>query len=249
MLIQPTIENLKTLKLFGMVRALESQLASPDTRSLSFEERLGLLVDSQLSWQDDKRLQYRLKAAKLPVSATIEDFDARGGRGIDRSAISALATSDWVLSHQNVIIIGLTGVGKSYLACALAQKACRDGFSAAYFRASRLFQELALAKADGRYATLLATIARKDLLVIDDFGLSGLTGEQARDLLEVIEDRYDRKSTLISSQVPVDHWHQLIGDPTVADAVLDRVVHISHKITLKGESRRKQKAKELQLVG
>ena len=249
MLIQPTIENLKVLRLFGMVRALESQLSAPDSRSLSFEERLGLLVDSQLSWQEDKRLQDRLRAAKLPLSATVEDFDTRGGRGIDRSTINSLSASDWVLSHQNVIVIGQTGVGKSYLACALAQKACRDGFSTIYFRASRLFQELAFARADGRYATILASIARKDLLVIDDFGLASFTAEQARDLLEIVEDRYDRKSTIIGSQVPIDHWHQLIGDPTIADAVLDRVVHICHKITLKGESRRKGKAKDLQLVG
>ena len=248
MLIQPTIENLKMLKLFGMVQALESQIQVPDHKDLSFEDRLGIIVDTEVTFRTNKKIKSRLKTAKLAQSAVIEDLELKGARGLDKSVVASLATSDWVRLHQNIIISGATGVGKSYFACALAHKACRDGFSALYERVTRLLEDLAVAKVDGRYNSLLATIKDKDVLVLDDFGLAPLTTEQRRDLLEIFEDRYDKGSTVITSQLPVEHWHEVIGDPTIADAILDRVVHNSHKIHLKGESRRKTKAKDLQLV-
>lgn len=236
------------LKLFGMVQALESQMQVPDHKDLSFEDRFGLIVDSEVTLRANKKMNSRLKTAKLAQSAVIEDLEVKGGRGIDKSTLAALATSDWVRLHQNVIISGATGVGKSYLACALAHKACRDGFTVIYQRISRLLEDLVIAKADGRYNSVLSGIKDKDVLVLDDFGLAPLTAENRRDLLEILEDRYDKGSTVITSQLPVEHWHEAIGDPTIADAILDRVVHNSHKIHLKGESRRKTKAKDLQLV-
>ncbi len=249
MLMQPTIDGLKALKLFGMLAALESQLQTPDTKGLSFEERLGLLVDTELTARENRKLQMRLRLAKLPQNGSIEDFDARGNRGIDRAQLTALATSDWIRRGQNIIIDGPTGVGKSHLASALAHKACRDGFSVHFDRAPRLFQKLAIARADGSYAKTLTTIARKHLLVIDDFGLFPLDAEQRQDLLEIIEDRSASLSTIITSQFEVDHWHQIIGEPTIADAILDRVVHNSHKLHLTGPSRRKEKAAQMKLAG
>ncbi|MBX9568966.1 MAG: IS21-like element helper ATPase IstB [Candidatus Obscuribacterales bacterium] len=248
MLIQPTIENLKMLKLFGMIQALESQMQVPDHRDLSFEDRFGMIVDTEMIIRENKKMNSRLKTAKLAQSAAIEDIEVKGARGIDKSTLAALATSDWVRLHQNVIISGATGVGKSYLACALAHKSCRDGFTVVYERVSRLLEGLSLARVDGSYNKRLAAIKDKDVLVLDDFGLAPLTAEQRRDLLEVLEDRYDRGSTIITSQLPIEHWHEIIGDPTIADAILDRVVHNSHKLHLKGESRRKTKAKDLQLA-
>ena len=175
------------------------------------------------------------------MSACIEDLDVKAARGLDRTVITALATSDWLKRHQNVIVTGATGAGKTYVACALGQKACRDGYSVFYERAPRLFQDLALAKADGRYHKIMSSFAKKDLVVIDDFALAPLTDEQRRDLLELVEERYDRRSTLMASQVPTDHWHDIIGDPTIADAILDRLIHNAHKLKLKGETRRKPK--------
>lgn len=249
MLIEPTIEGLKTLKLFGMLKALESQMSAPDTSALCFEERLGLLVDTELTSRDNRRTQTRLKIAKLTHAGTIEDVEARGNRGLDRATFASLATSDWVRRSQNIIIDGATGVGKSFIACALAHKACRDGFTVHFERASRLFQSLSIARADGRYNKVLAAIASKDVLVVDDFGLFSLSEEQRQDLLEITEDRYKRRSTVFTSQIPHEHWHAIIGDPTIADAILDRVVHNSHKLHLKGDSRRKNIDTENQLVG
>jgi DNA replication protein DnaC len=248
MLIEPTIDGLKTLKLFGMLKALESQMTTPDATALSFEERLGMLVDTELTSRDNRRVQTRLKLAKLAHTGSIEDFDTKG-RGIDRAELASLATSDWARRNQNIIIDGKTGVGKSFLACALAQKACRDGFTVHFERTSRLFQELAIAKADGRYPKLLANLANKDVLVIDDFGLFALTDEQRQDLLEIVEDRYTRRSTIITCQTPVDFWHDVIGEPTIADAILDRVVHNAHKLHLTGPSKRRDKGNEMQLAG
>ncbi len=236
------------LKLFGMIQALESQMQVPDHRDLSFEDRFGMIVDTEMIIRENKKMNSRLKTAKLAQSAAIEDIEVKGARGIDKSTLAALATSDWVRLHQNVIISGATGVGKSYLACALAHKSCRDGFTVVYERVSRLLEGLSLARVDGSYNKRLAAIKDKDVLVLDDFGLAPLTAEQRRDLLEVLEDRYDRGSTIITSQLPIEHWHEIIGDPTIADAILDRVVHNSHKLHLKGESRRKTKAKDLQLA-
>lgn len=242
MLIQPTIDNLKMLKLFGMVQALETQLANTNATALPFEDRLGMIVDCEVTTRDNTKLQRLIRAAKLGQQAMVEDVEAGQARGVDKSLLLSLSTGDWLKQHHNVIIIGKTGVGKSYLACALAQKACRLGYNVLYQRASRLFEELRIARADGSYVKFLSNLAKRELLVLDDFGLEGLTADQRRDLLEVIEDRYQSSSTLITSQVPVDHWHELIGDPTIADAILDRVVHNAHKLSLKGESRRKQKS-------
>ena len=241
MLIHPTIDNMKTLKLFAMVKALETQTEIKDVHEMSFEDRLGLLVDAELISRENKRLQSRLTNAKLRLSACIEDLDLKASRGLDRSVITSLATSDWIKLHRNVLVTGPTGAGKTYVSCALAQKACRDGYSVFYQRASQLFQDLALAKADGRYTKILPAFSKKELFVIDDFALSPLTDEQRRDLLEIIEDRYERRSTLIVSQVPFEHWHDIIGDPTIADAILDRLVHNAHKLSIKGESMRKKR--------
>lgn len=241
MLIHPTIDHMRTLRLFGMARALETQLELKEARELSFEERLGLLLDAEMVARENKSLETRLKAAKLRLSASLEDLELRASRGLDRSVITALATSDWVLSKQNVLITGPTGAGKTYLACALAQKACRLGFSVLYFRAPILFQDLSVAKADGRYRRLLASITKCQLIVLDDFALAPLTDEQRRDLLEILEHRYESSSTIIASQLPLDHWHDVIGDPTIADAILDRLIHNAHPINLKGESMRKKK--------
>jgi DNA replication protein DnaC len=244
MLTHPTLDNMRSLKLFGMIKALETQMQLKDVQELSFEDRLGLLVDAELITRENKQLQSRLKNAKLRLSACLEDLNLKGSRGLDRSVITALANSDWLKLHQNVTVTGPTGAGKSFLACALAQKACRDGYTVFYVRASRLFSDLALGKADGSYTKILTTLSKKDLIVIDDFALSPLIDEQRRDLLEIVEERYERRSTLIASQVPREHWHDIIGDPTIADAILDRIIHNSHKLCIKGikgESMRKNK--------
>ena len=241
MLIHPTLDNMRALKLFAMVQALETQMGMKDIEEMDFTDRLGLLVDAQLIARENKRLQSRLRNAKLRLSACIEDLDVKAARGLDRTVVTALATSDWLKLHRNVIVTGATGAGKTYVACALAQKACRDGYTVFYERAPKLFQDLALAKADGRYHKIMANLAKKDLVVIDDFALSPLTDEQRRDLLEIVEERYDRHSTLMASQIHSDHWHDIIGDPTIADAILDRLIHNAHKLNLKGETRRKPK--------
>ena len=240
MLKQPTIDKLYELRLFGMAKALEEQDGSSQYESLDFVDRLALLVDRESAERDSNRLRLRLKKAKLRLTATIEDVDFRHPRGLDKSLILALAGCRWIREHQNVIITGPTGVGKSYLACALAHKVCREGFRALYLRAPRLFDDLALAKADGRYRRVLAAYARIDLLVIDDWGLATLTEEQRRDVLEILEDRHDLRSTLIASQLPIAKWHKVIGDPTLGDAILDRLVHNAHKLALKGDSLRKK---------
>ncbi len=243
MLKQPTIDKLHELRLFGMAKALEEQDGSPKYERLDFLDRLALLVDRESAERDSNRLRLRLKQAKLRLTATVEDVDFRHPRGLDKSLVLALAGCRWIREHHNVIITGPTGVGKSYLACALAHKACREGFRVLYLRAPRLFDDLALAKADGRYRRVLAAYARLDLLVIDDWGLASLTEEQRRDVLEILEDRYDLRSTLIASQLPIEKWHKVIGDPTLGDAILDRLVHNAHKLTLKGDSLRKKDKK------
>ena len=245
MLKQPTIDKLYELRLFGMAKALEEQDASPKYERMDFLDRLALLVDRESAERDTNRLRLRLKQAKLRLTATVEDVDFRHPRGLDKSLVLALAGCRWIREHHNVIITGPTGVGKSYLACALAHKACREGFRALYLRAPRLFDDLALAKADGRYRRVLAAYARIDLLVIDDWGLASLTEEQRRDVLEILEDRHDLRSTLVASQLPIEKWHKVIGDPTLGDAILDRLVHNAHKLTLKGDSLRK-KGKKMQ---
>lgn len=247
MLIHPTLEKLQELRLTGMAKALEEQLRMTGIEELGFAERLGLLVDRELTDRENRRLKARLDKARLRQAAVVEDVDLRTPRGLDRSVFLSLCNCDWIRQHLNVLITGPTGTGKSFLACALAQKACREGFSALYYRLPRLLPDLALAKADGRYGKLLATMARTDLLVLDDWGLQPLTDGHRRDLLEILEDRYGSRSTLVTSQLPVDTWHDAIGDATLADAVLDRLVHNAYRLALRAkESMRKIKAVQLQ---
>lgn len=242
MLTHPTRDKLMTLKRFGMAKALAEQADLPEIASLSFEERLGLLVDREMTERDSRRLASRLKRAKLRQAACIEDIDRRHPRGLSKSLIQQLAAGQWIRSHQNVLIVGPIGTGKTYIASALAHQACRSGACSLYLRVPRLFEELLLARGSGRYAKLLASLAKYDLLVLDDWGLSPLTEEQRRDLLEIIEDRHGCRSTLVASQFPVEHWHKMIADPTLADAILDRLIHNAHKINLKGESMRKNRS-------
>jgi DNA replication protein DnaC len=241
MLTHPLFDKLTTLRLLGMLAGLKDLLNSSDTQQLSFEDRLGLLVDREICARENRQLASRLKKAKLRQSACIEDVDFRHRRGLDQALFMQLARCAWIKEHQNVIIIGPTGVGKTYLACALAHKACREGYSAIYFRLPRLLQELSLSKGDGRYTSLLKSIARADLIVLDDWGLKGFSLDQQHDLLEVLEDRHGLRSTLITSQLAIDHWHELITNSTVADAICDRLVHNAHRINLKGDSMRKTK--------
>jgi DNA replication protein DnaC len=242
MLSHPTLEKLQTLKLTGMVKGLEEQLRMTGLEDLDFAERLGLLIDREITERENRRLKDRLAKARLRHTAAVEDVDLRTPRGLDRSVFLALCSCQWVSQHLNVLITGKTGTGKSYLACALAQKACREGFSAAYHRVPRLLAELATAKSDGRYAKVLAGVARVDVLVLDDWGLHALNDASRRDLLEILEDRYGRRSTVVTSQLPVSAWHDAIGDATLADAVLDRLVHNAYELKLKGESLRKSQA-------
>ena len=243
MLNHPTLDKLHELRFTGMVKALTEQMALPDIDELSFEERLGLLVDREVTEREDRRLTTRLRQAKLKQNACIEDIDFKQSRGLDKSLILDLAQCQWIKKHLNLLITGPTGVGKTWVACALAQKACREGFTSLYLRLPRLLQELPIAKGDGTYTRLMTRLAKVDVLILDDWGLSKLIAEQRRDLLEILEDRHDTRSTIVTSQLPLDQWHHIIGDPTLADAILDRLVHNAYKINLKGESMRKNKSK------
>lgn len=242
MLIHPTLERLQTLKLSGMARALSEQLALPEADGLPFLERLGLLVDREESERHSRRLSTRLRAAGLREQATLEDLDFRAPRGLDRGLFLSLAACEWIRRHRNLLISGPTGTGKTYLGCALAHTACREDFSALYVRLPRLLADLDLARLDGRYGKLLVKLAKTDLLVLDDFGLVPLADGERHDLLEILEDRHGRRSTLVTSQLPVAKWHASVGDPTLADAILDRLVHNAYKIELHGESLRKRRA-------
>lgn len=239
MLTHPTLEKLQTLRLPGMLKALEEQQRMPDISSLGFEERLGLLIDRELTERENRRLATRLKKAKLRHSCCLEDLDFKASRGLDKPLILNLAGCTWIARGLNLLICGPTGVGKSYLACALGHKACLEDYTVLYLRLPRLFEELRLARADGRYGKLMLGYAKTDLLILDDWGLTPMTDPQRRDLLEILEDRYGKRSTIVTSQLPVTAWHEAIGDPTLADAILDRLVHNAHKIELKGDSLRK----------
>lgn len=242
MLNQPTAEKLKALGLSGMLAAWLEQQANTDTYSLAFDERFGLLVEAEYLRRQNKRLERLLKEAKLRLgNACVEDLDYAPKRQLDRAQIRQLASCRWVEQKQNVIVTGMTGTGKTFVACALAHKACRQGYRALYRRVPRLFDEFALARADGTYVRLLARLARVDVLVLDDWGLVAVRDEQRRDLLEILEDRAENRSTIVTSQLPVEKWHDHIGDPTVADAICDRLLHTSHRLVLKGPSRRKEK--------
>ena len=223
MLKHPTLDGLQTLKLSGMVAALADQMATPDIDELAFEERLGLLVDREITERENRRLTSRLRRARLRHAAALEDIDYRNPRGLDKGLIQSLATCQWAKEHLNILIIGPTGVGKTWLACALAHKACREGYTVQYLRLTRLLRDLMIAKGDGRYPKLLANLAKVDVLLLDDWGLMKLNAENRRDLLEVLEDRHGRRSTIATSQLPIEEWHAVIGDPTLADAILDRL--------------------------
>jgi DNA replication protein DnaC len=242
MLNEPTTEKLKALHLYAMNAAWIAQRGDPSVGDVDFDGRFGMLVDAETLARDNKRVARALREAKLRIpGACLEDVDCSPKREIERSLVRQLATGRWIADHVNVLVTGATGVGKTYLACALGQLACRTGFRAAYRRVPRLFEELALAHADGTYIRALQRLAKVDVLILDDWGLAPLTDQQRRDVLEIVEDRYGARSTVITSQLPVEKWHDHLGDPTIADAVLDRVVHHAHRLKLKGPSGRKTK--------
>ena len=244
MLQEPMMEKLTAMRLLGMVDALKAQEQDPAVRELSFLERLGLLVDQQWTWRENQALARRLHAARLK-GACVEEIDYRASRGLDKSAIRALAqNSTWAAQHENIFVLGPTGVGKSFIACALAQKACRDGYSALYTRAAALFRDLGLARADGSLRSLLARLSRIDVLVVDDWAMAPLTETERRDFWEICEDRYQTRSTILTSQLPVARWHEQIGDPTSADGILDRLVHNAHRIEMRGDSMRKKRSSQ-----
>jgi DNA replication protein DnaC len=242
LLTHPTRDQLYQLGLAGMASAFDELQAAPQTAELSHAEWLALLIDREVTQRHDRRLKAKLRYARLRHHATIEDVDYRAPRGLDRALFQKLAAGDWIDVPQNLIVEGPTGVGKSWLACALGHKACRDNRSVLYQRIPRLFPDLALARGDGRYPRLMRALGGVKLLILDDWGLEPLGPDQRRDLLEIVEERYGRGATLITSQIPVDRWHDVIGDPTLADAILDRVVHNAHRLKLKGDSLRKKTA-------
>lgn len=241
MLTRPTLERLTELGLDGMAKGFRDLAANPESRALDHAEWLGLLVEQEVTLRQQKRFAARARAAKLRHAASVEDVDYRTPRGLDRTMFLRLANCDWIREHRHCLITGPCGAGKSWLACALGDRACRDNLSVLYQRSPRLFGSLALARGDGRYARLMRQLARVNLLILDDWGPEPLTAEQRRDLLEIVEDRYNAGSLIITSQVPIDRWYEIVGDPTLADAILDRLIHNAHRIELKGESLRKQK--------
>jgi len=242
MLQEPLKEKLLAMRLHGMADALKTQEQDPATRELSFLERLGLLVDHQWNWRQNQALARRLQAAKLRGNACVEEIDYRTARGLDKGVIRALAQeSAWVRNHEHIFVLGPTGVGKSFVASALAQKACRDGYSALYTRTAALFRDLGIARADGSLRLMLAKLSRIDLLVIDDWAMAPLSEPERRDFWEICEDRYQTRSMILTSQLPVSRWHEQIGDPTVADGILDRLVHNAHRVEMRGDSMRKKR--------
>jgi DNA replication protein DnaC len=239
MLNQPTLDKLNTMKLFGMASAFRSQLETTESGNLNFEERFAMLVDQQWLWKENRALDRRLRAARLKERGLMEDINYQHPRGLDRKLIRTLASSEWVKQHQNLLLIGPTGIGKSWLACALAQKACRDGYTILHKRSAELFREFSVAHADGSFGRLLMRLSRIDILLLDDFAMAPLKDAERRDFLELCDERYQRRSTILTSQMPVAHWHEQIGDPTLADSILDRLVHNAYRLELDGESLRK----------
>lgn len=244
MLQQPTLSKLEAMRLHGMAQALREQDKDDNAKQLTFDERFALLVDRQLTWRQNEAMQARLRRAKLRNNACVEDIDYRAARGLDKTVMRSLvAASEWVAKHENVFVCGPTGVGKSYLACALAHKACRDGYPASYLRSAALFRDLALARAEGSLRNMLLRLSKIDVLVIDDWAMNPLNETERRDFWEICEDRYQSRSLILTSQLPVAKWHEQIGDATVAEGILDRIVHCAHRIDLKGDSLRKNPPK------
>lgn len=241
MLMEHTLQTLKTLRLPGMLAAFEEQQASSAAASLSFDERFAMLVDREQTWRENRRVARLLREARLKSGqACLEDVRYGAGRKLDRAMVAQLGSCQWIRAHQNLILTGATGCGKTWLACALGNAACRQGLSVVYVRTPRLFEELRIAHGDGSFGRRLAALAKTDLLILDDWGLAPLNQSERNDLLEILDDRVGTRSTLITSQLPVEHWHAYLNDPTLADAILDRVIHAAHKLTLAGESLRKQ---------
>lgn len=241
MLLQQTVRTLKALRLPGMAAAFEEQQNSVAAAALSFDERFALLVDQEQTWRDNRRVSRLLTQAKLKSSqACLEDIRYDGGRGLDKALMAQLSACQWIRAHQNLVITGATGCGKTWLSCALGNAACRQGLSVIYVRTPRLFEELRIAHGDGSFGKRLAALAKTDLLILDDWGLAPLPQMERNDLLEVLDDRVGTRSTVITSQLPVEHWHAYLNDPTLADAILDRILHAAHKLTLGGESMRKR---------
>ncbi len=243
MLTEQTLEKLYDMRLTGMADAFKDQLVQPAMNDLSFDERFAFLVDQHWTWKEDRRMRTLLRKARLKDNACIEDIDYRTPRGIDKSIILKLSGCDWIRNAQNIIITGPTGVGKTYLACAMANRACRKGLAAIYKRTPRLFQEIAVARADGTYPKLMNQLLKAKVLILDDFCITPMKDAERKDLLEVIEDRQGRRSTIITSQLKVKHWHEVIGEPTIADAIMDRLVSNSHRIELNGNSMRPKKGR------